>query len=215
MGRDRVNRILMRKLLLKNFQNVFSQISIFFSLSLVLTSCLAFGVPYTSSPDKLIKYSHWMMDEGRPFPAKDFIDTAYKKFEEENDKKGLAKAYFAYARYHMTEFFIPTEPSLEPGPSKKGFLYQKNLDYDKSEGYFKKAIQKYEEINDHEGLARTHLAFAVLFFIRGDKAAGLNEVKLSDSHYKKTAKIDPDGFVRLERDKFSELISEARQSVEK
>jgi hypothetical protein len=31
----------------------------------------------------------------------------------------------------------------------------------------------------------------------------------------KTAMIDPNGFARLERDKFSELISEARQSVAK
>jgi len=205
----------MRKLSLENFQNMFRHICVLCCLSFVLTSCLAVGVPYTSNPDKLVKYSHWMMDEGRPFPAKEFIDTAYKKFEEENDKKGLAKAYYAYARYHMTEFIIPTEPSLASGPSKKGFLYQKNLDYDKSEDYFKKAIRTYEEINDQEGLARAHLAYAALFFIRGNKADILNEVKLSEDHYKKTAMIDPSGFARLERDKFSELISEARQSVEK
>ncbi len=151
------------------------------------SSCLAVGVPYTTDPDTLVKYSYEMMHQNRPERAKEFIENAIAQFEKTDDKKGLAEAYMAYGLYHKAKFYVPTTAvmdSADHSDYSKRRLYTENMDYNKSEEYYRMAIKNFQDIQSYEGLSRAYAILATLYQLKNQNDMMLAAIGKSEEYYK-------------------------------
>jgi tetratricopeptide (TPR) repeat protein len=145
---------------------------IVFSCLLTLAGCLAVGVPTTDDPDTLINYAYTMMNQGRPLPAKRFIDEALEKYRAQGNELGMAKAYHAYGNYY-----------------KNGQLGFKQ--YEESEQNFRKALELYEKNGNYPGIVKSYFGIGNTYRSR-DVAKECDAYRHSLSSYQKGIKLDPD-----------------------
>jgi tetratricopeptide (TPR) repeat protein len=142
-----------------------------FPFLLFLSGCIAFGVPATSNPDKLIREAYQMMNQRRPIPARRFIEEALEKYQEQGNETGVAEAYFTFGNYY-----------------KNANMY---VDLDKSEENFRKALDIYKKHNDYEGIVKSHFGIGNVFQVKGSMTKACEEYNESLSNFEKGAKADP------------------------
>lgn len=115
------------------------------ALLLVLTSCLAAGVPYTSDPRMKLSYALQMDTFGRCIPAINLAKDALKDFEKKGDKVGMQYAYLVLSinsevRCQMNNRI---SPEIAPTLAKEYFLKAMEIDTPKEnaeaaiDGFFK------------------------------------------------------------------------------
>jgi TPR repeat protein len=146
-----------------------------------------------------------MMDQHRPQRTREFIEKAIEKFESLGNKKGLAEAYMAYGLYHKYKFYIPTadaalysvEELLKRSDYSKLRPYTENIDYDKSEEYYRKAIQNFQDTNSYEGLSRAYAVLATLYQMENKKELMLASIDRSEKYYRQMKEQDPKAESRL------------------
>ncbi len=139
---------------------------------LPLAGCLAFGVPYSSDPNILIGNAYEMMRQGRPLPAKQFIDDALEKFRAEGNELGMAEAYHTYGNFYKNR--------------NLGFKR-----YEESEENFRKALVLYEKHNNYAGMVKSHFGIGNTYRSR-DTAKECDEYRQSLLNYQKGIKSNPD-----------------------
>lgn len=113
-----------------------------------MTGCTAVGIPYTSNPDKKLRYAETLFNnEDRPLPAQDSIMEAIDKYEMNGDEAGLANAYRTYA------FFLqsPTVGRWSKMSFEDKTVTHENR-YSKAVEYWEKAINLYDR-NDMYNLS--------------------------------------------------------------
>ena len=82
-------------------------------LCLILTSCLAVGVPYSNDVHTLLNYSRQMHFDGRPFRMKELLDRAHPISQKKGDLFWLAEVYRGYGKYYRLH---REETVLDRGP---------------------------------------------------------------------------------------------------
>lgn len=126
-----------------------------------ITGCAAVGVPYTSNPDKKLRYAESLFNnEDRPLPAQDLIMEAIDKYKTNGDDVGLANAYRTYA------FFLQ---SSAVGRWSKMSFEDKTVTHEnrfrKSAEYWEKAIRLYERNDMYNLSADCYFQLEKLYYI--------------------------------------------------
>ena len=103
-----------------------------------LSGCLAVGVPYTRDSDSLMRWAMQMHIAGRSFRMKEFIDSAYNKYQKAGNKKGMAEAYRFYGKYYR---YHPEGDAIDRDPG----IVVDHEQLEKSRDYYLKALQIYKE----------------------------------------------------------------------
>ena len=149
------------------------------TISLFFSSCAAVGVPYTSSPDKMLYYSAQLLNENREYRAKEMLDSAFKKYTEEGNAAGLCDTYLFYSNYYRREIYTPAGPSLlnlSPEQQRKdrelhpeNYIKSTHTDYDKAIESLKKAVEVCIESNRLSSVFMANLAIGetILFQKKG------------------------------------------------
>ncbi len=145
----------------------------------IFSSCAAVGVPYTSSPDKMLYYSAQLLNENREYRAKEMLDSAFKKYTEEGNAAGLCDTYLFYSTYYRREIYTPAGPSLvnlSPEQQRKdrelhpeNYIKSTHTDYDKAIESLKKAVEVCIESNKLSSVFMANLAIGetILFQKKG------------------------------------------------
>lgn len=115
---------------MKNFI-IFKKLSL--SGFLILTSCLAAGVPYTSDPKMKLSYALQMDTFGRCIPATKLAKEALKDLEQKNDKVGTQYSYLVLSINSEVKCSYSAEFSsqISPSLSKDYFLKAVAIDIPK------------------------------------------------------------------------------------
>jgi tetratricopeptide (TPR) repeat protein len=146
---------------------------------------MALGVPHTSDPRQMLVYAYQMMDQGRPIPAKNFIDSAIEKYQAQNDVMGLAEAYHTYGNLYKYGNFDKT-------------IYMDNFtDYDISLKYFTMAADLYASIDNNDGLTRSYFGIGNIYSIKGDSLQACLAYDKSNMYYDKMIKLNPNVTFRI------------------
>ncbi len=187
-------------------------------IKLVLTIAMILAIFYgcisSNDPYVFVDYSYEMMHHYRPHKAKEYIEKAITKFEETGDKKGLADAYMAYGLYHKFGFYVPKDAVLDSvghWDYSKRRLYTESIDYDKSEEYYRKAIQNFQDINSYEGLSRAYAVLATLYQVKKQKDLMLASIDKAQNYYQKMKGQDPKAESMLALEKNQTLLDFLRE----
>ncbi|MFC1510270.1 hypothetical protein ACFL49_01245 [Candidatus Omnitrophota bacterium] len=126
-----------------------------------MTGCTAVGVPYTSNPDKKLRYAESLFNnEDRPLPAQDLIMEAIDKYKTNEDDDGLANAYRTYA------FFLQS-PTV--GRWSKMSFEDKTVTHEnrfrKSAEYWEKAIRLYDRNDMYNLSADCYFQLEKLYYV--------------------------------------------------
>ncbi len=181
-----------------------------------MSGCLAMGVPYTTNPHHIVENALSLMHQHRPQAAIRLLKNAYAKFERADDKRNLAEVQMAYGLYHKYLFYVPDEPSLDTTAnmdSSKRRAYRANLDYDKSEEYYRKAIYNFQEVGSYEGLSRAYIELATVYKLKKEKSLMVTAIDRGEEYYRKIKEEDPNAETLLDQQSkpFRDLIEELRQ----
>lgn len=176
---------------------------------LILTSCLAVGVPYTRDPNTLLAYAWQMHLEGRPMRMKEFLDQAQEKFLKRGDKFRLGDTYRMYGAYYL---WHPEEAVIDPEPR----IVTDRKQLEKSLDYYLKAFDLFRSLQKWGSLALTSAEIGRVYAILDDKDKAYSYFGQADKYYDKFLEDHtPDQFpYKLEVPNFRELIINYRKAAD-
>jgi len=123
------------------------------SITLMISGCSAFGVPYTSDPYTKIDYGYTLVNQGRALPAEKLAKEALKEFHETGNTRGIAEAHVFLGQFYKS----PTYRSYAP-------FYKKHDEYDPGNGkaisHILRAVELYKELNNYTQVAKAKFALA-------------------------------------------------------
>lgn len=149
-------------------------------LGLCLSGCMAIGVPHSADPHQMLVYAYDMMNQGRPIPAKNLIDSSINKYHEMNDNNGLAEAYHTMGNLYKS------------GDFDASVYGNKFTDYNISLSYFTKSEELYKSVNNYEGMIKSRFGIANIYTIKGDLPSACKEYDKSNNYYQEMLQKKPE-----------------------
>ena len=131
---------------------------------LLLTSCMAAGVPYTKDPHNLMMWAMHMHEKGRAWRMKQFIDLAHDSYVQKQDQLGIAETYRLYGKYYR---FHPENAVIDHD-------YDPVLDrtqLEKSLTYYRQALDIFQSLQKwgHAALTAAEVGQAYMLLDEKDK----------------------------------------------
>lgn len=130
---------------------------------LLLTSCMAAGVPYTRDPDNLVGWAMHMHRKGRAWRMKQFIDLAHDGYVKKNDQLGIAETYRLYGKYYR---FHPESAVIDhdydPVPDR--------AQLEKSLRYYLQAMDMFRSLQEWGHAALTTAEVGQAYMLLDEKA---------------------------------------------
>ena len=153
---------------------------------LILTGCLAFGVPYTSDRDKKFAYAYMLMNQGRAVPAEKLIGEALKAYQESGTELGAAEAYHTYGNFYKNDLYH--------GKFKRYFESAGTYDgtYERSLENFQKVLELYAKYNDYPGVTKSSFGLANVYGIQDKKQKACETYDLSLTSWDQAKRENPD-----------------------
>lgn len=173
-----------------------------------LSGCLAFGVPYTSDPNKKLAYAAQLINEDRPLPAERLIVEALETFKANGDKNGIAEAYRLYGLVLLIQRYVFYQRF---GFRDKTVTFDNR--YAKSIEYFENAKDFYIEHKDNAKLRIIYLNMAFTYKLMNNRKAACAAFDQSLESYRESLKDDPNTKVNLPTiyKDFPEFVDVARK----
>jgi tetratricopeptide (TPR) repeat protein len=131
-----------------------------FPIFLLLSGCAAALVPYTSDPYKKISNSCYLINSGRPIPARTFLIEVMEDIDFEN-KKLLAEAYRGIG-------FLLSSPEYQDRRLKVSHYNTKyDGDYTRAIKYYNFAVKLFEENKDYYNASHTSYLLYKIYYKNG------------------------------------------------
>ena len=131
---------------------------------LLLTSCMAAGVPYTRDPGDLMAWAMHMHEKGRAWRMKEFIDLAHASYVQKHDQIGIAETYRLYGKYYR---FHPENSTIDHDYDP----VQDPAQLEKSLNYYLKALDIFRSLQEwgHAALTTAEVGQAYMLLDEKDK----------------------------------------------
>ena|SRR6266487_1598826 len=158
----------------------------------ILTSCAAFGVPYTSDPGQKISDAYILMDQCRPLPAERLIGEALDSYRTNGDEIGMAEAYHTFGNLYKFDCYHTkwAKHLLETmGTHEKA--------YERSRENFQKAAELYEKHKDFMGVTQSYFGIGNVYGIQGDKQMACAFYDKSLAIYNEGRAQDPNARINI------------------
>ncbi len=182
-------------------------------ISIIFSSCLAAGVPYTSNPKTLIKYGNTLVEQGRVWRAEELYNSSLEKYIQRGEKIGMAVSNIKLGDLYRDFVSRPDhEIDCANAKEKRGIFYN-CPDYPKAIEHYHKAIRLLESVPDSvekfHFLRISHTSIARIHEI-DNKSMACSEYKTSLNYYNQARKLEP-GYRAIMRDgtEFKDFVEAA------
>ena len=130
---------------------------------LVLTSCMAAGVPYTKDSHNLMMWAMHMHQKGRAWRMKQFIDLAHDGYIKKHDQLGIAETYRLYGKYYR---FHPENAVIDHDYDP----VQDRAQLEKSLSYYLQALDIFQSLQEWGHAALTAAEVGQAYMLLDEKA---------------------------------------------